>query len=165
MALRTAAGSLRPGMATVTSLAPVVLTSAPETPSPFTRLFRMLTVSARSDAETWCSVWYTTESPPARARPRRGVHLASTTPTNDPKEMNTTAKMLAKSLRLCVRRFVVVDVWLAFIFRRLRGFALAIAWPARRSRCEEAARQRLTARELELDPAAERFHFGKAGDP
>ncbi len=49
MSASTVAASLTPGIDTEISLFPVVLTCAPDTPSPLTRLLRMFTVSCSSD--------------------------------------------------------------------------------------------------------------------
>ena len=79
---------------------PVVSTCAPETPSPFTRRFKMLTVSLRSDCETcFPSAVYTTDTPPARSSPNRGDHLAPNTAANEPSEITTTTSTLIHKLR------------------------------------------------------------------
>src|ERR1700722_19399699 len=81
---------------------PVVCTSAPDTPRPFTRRLRMLTVSLRS---AWLMLWpsavYTTATPPARSRPRRGDHLAAKPAPKEPMEIATTTSTLISRLRRC----------------------------------------------------------------
>ena len=57
MSANTVAASFTPGIDTEISLLPVVLTCAPDTPSPLTRLLRMSTVSWSSDCGTDFAVW------------------------------------------------------------------------------------------------------------
>ncbi len=51
--LSTCCALVTPGMETEIWFFPVVCTCAPDTPSPFTRRFRMSTVSLRSAWLTW----------------------------------------------------------------------------------------------------------------
>ena len=57
MAASTCAAFFTPGIDTEISLFPAVLTWAPETPRPLTRLFKMATVSCSSDGDTDFDVW------------------------------------------------------------------------------------------------------------
>src|ERR1700722_4883238 len=99
MVASTWAAFFTPGIDTEIWLLPDVDTSAPDTPSPLTRLLRMITASSSSDLGTLWAVWYTTASPPARSRPRRGDHLAEKTAAKDPSEIATTASTLKSSWR------------------------------------------------------------------
>jgi len=83
---------------------PWVTTCAPETPSPLTRAVRTATVSVMSAFEGCPCGWYTTERPPARSRPKRGVHERETTAAKAPTVRIIEARRLRTRL-LAEERF------------------------------------------------------------